>query len=137
MHLHLDTPDLKPENPTDSRLKHRAHIEFQLVNNKLFRRPDSKFLNPRYTVLESEAFDTITNEHLQHLYTGYIKTWAAVQQKYYRITRQEVAFVIKLCKNCTLNRPAATKALLVPIISGRTWERVQIDLIDMRYKPSG
>jgi hypothetical protein len=37
MHLHLDTPDLKPENPTDSRLKHRAHMEFQLVNNKLFR----------------------------------------------------------------------------------------------------
>jgi aspartyl/asparaginyl beta-hydroxylase (cupin superfamily) len=74
MHLHLDTPDLKPENPTDSRLKYRVHIEFQLVNNKLFRRPDSKFPNPRYTVPESEAFDTIANEHLQHLYTGYIKT---------------------------------------------------------------
>jgi hypothetical protein len=28
MHLHLDTPDLKPDNPTDSRLKHRAHMEF-------------------------------------------------------------------------------------------------------------
>ena len=46
MYLHLDTPDLKPENPTDSRLKYRAHIEFQLINNKLFQRPDSKFLNP-------------------------------------------------------------------------------------------
>jgi hypothetical protein len=137
MHLHLDTPDLKPENPTDSRLKHRAQMEFQLVNNKLFRRPDSKFLNPRYTVPESEAFDTIANEHLQLLHTGYIKTWAAIQQKYYGITRQEVAFVIKLCKNCALNRPAATKAPLVPIISGRAWERVQIDLIDMRHEPSG
>ena len=28
IHLHLDTPDLKPENPTDSGLKHRAYIEF-------------------------------------------------------------------------------------------------------------
>ncbi|KFY25048.1 hypothetical protein V491_01918, partial [Pseudogymnoascus sp. VKM F-3775] len=37
----------------------------------------------------------------------------------------------------TLNRPNTTKAPLVPIISGRAWERVQIDLIDMRHEPSG
>ena len=137
MHVHLDAPDLKPENPTNPRLKHRAHTEFQLLNNKQFRRPDSKFLNPRYVVPESEAFDTIANEHLQHLHTGYIKIWAAIQQKYYGITRQEVAFVLKLFKNCALNRPATTKAPLIPIISGRAWERVQIDLIDMRHEPSG
>jgi hypothetical protein len=64
MYLYLDTPDLKPENPTDSRLKYRIQIEFQLINNKLFRRPDSKFLNPRYTILESKAFDTIANKYL-------------------------------------------------------------------------
>ena len=45
--------------------------------------------------------------------------------------------MLKLCKNCALNRPAATKAPLKPIISGRAWERVQVDLIDMRHKPSG
>ena len=74
MHEHLDMPNLKPDNPADSRLKHRAHMEFQLVNNKLFRRADSKFLNVRYVVPESEAFDTIANEHLQLLHTSYIKT---------------------------------------------------------------
>jgi hypothetical protein len=36
-----------------------------------------------------------------------------------------------------LNRPAATKALFVPIITGRAWEHLQIDLIDMRHEPSG
>ncbi|KIN08866.1 hypothetical protein OIDMADRAFT_48707 [Oidiodendron maius Zn] len=137
IHVHLDTPDLKPDNATDSRLKYRAHTEFQLVNNKLFRRPDSMFLNLRYTVPESEVFDTIANEHLQLLHAGQIKTWAAVQQKYYGISRQEVTFVLKLCKNCALDRPAATKAPLVLIISRRAWERVQIDLIDMRHEPSG
>jgi hypothetical protein len=137
MHVHLDNPDLKPDNPTDSRLKHRAHTEFQLINNKLYRRPDSKFPNPRYTVPESEAFDTIANEHMQLLHAGYMKTWAIVQRKYYGINRQEVEFVLKLCKNCALNRPAATKAPLVPIVTRRAWERVQIDLIDMRHEPSG
>jgi len=64
MHVHLDKPDLKPEDPIDSRLKYRAHIEFQLINNKLFRKPDARFPDLRYTVPESEAFDTIANKHL-------------------------------------------------------------------------
>ena len=74
MHIHLDNPHLKPDNPIDSRLKHCVHTEFQLINNKLYRKPDSKFLNPQYAVLESEAFDAITSEHLQLLHAGYIKT---------------------------------------------------------------
>jgi hypothetical protein len=138
IHVHLDTLDLKPDSLMDSRLKYRAHAEFQLVNNnRLFRLPDSKFPTLRCTVPESEVFDTIANEHLQLLHAGQIKTWAAVQQKYYGINRQEARFVLKRCKNCALNRPATTKAPLVPIISGRAWERVQIDLIDMRHEPSG
>jgi hypothetical protein len=36
-----------------------------------------------------------------------------------------------------LNRPAATKAPLAPIISSKAWERIQIDLIDMRHESSG
>ncbi|KFY96373.1 hypothetical protein V500_02472, partial [Pseudogymnoascus sp. VKM F-4518 (FW-2643)] len=129
IHVHLDNPTLKPENPVDSRLKHRAHTEFQLINNKLYRRPDSKFPNPRYTVPESEAFDIIANEHLQLLHAGYMKTWATIQQKYYGIKREEIL-------RDKAGR-ATTKAPLVPIVSRRAWERVQIDLIDMRHEPSG
>jgi hypothetical protein len=137
MHIFLDNPALKPENPTDSNLKHRALIEFQLINNQLYRLPDKTHKEPRYVVPESEAFDIIVNEHLQLLHAGRDKVLAAIQQKYYGISRLEVAFILKLCKNCALNRPAATKAPLVPIVSGRAWERVQIDLIDMRHEPSG
>jgi hypothetical protein len=88
-------------------------------------------------VLESEALDHIISEHLQLLHAGRDKVWASIQQKYYGISRQEVAFVLKLCKNCVLNRPATTKAPLAPIISDQARERVQIDLIDMRHEPSG
>ena len=91
----------------------------------------------RYAVPESEAFDVIINEHLELLHAGRDKVWAAVQHKYYGIARQDVTFILKLCKNCALNRPATTKAPLVPIITERAWERVQIDLIDMRHEPSG
>ena len=48
-----------------------------------------------------------------------------------------MTFVLKRCKNCALNRPAAAKAPLVPIVSDRALERLHIDLIDMRHEPSG
>ncbi|KIN03298.1 hypothetical protein OIDMADRAFT_53095 [Oidiodendron maius Zn] len=137
MHIFLDTPDQKPENSTESNLKHRALIEFELISNRLYRQGDKKYPDPRYVVPESEAFDTIVNENLQLLHAGRDKVWAAIQQKYYGITCSEVTIVLKLCKNCALNRPAATKAPLQPIVSGRAWERVQVDLIDMRHEPSG
>ncbi|EXU94631.1 integrase core domain protein, partial [Metarhizium robertsii] len=137
LHILLDNPDRKPRNQTESRLKHRALSEFELINNRLHRRPDSKHPEPRYVVPENEAFDTIANQHLRLLHAGKNKTWEAVQQKFYGITRADVEFVIKRCKNCALDRPAATKAPLVPIVTSRAWERVQADLIDMRHEPSG
>ena len=118
LHFFIDDPTLKPTTPTESRLKHRALTEFELVNNKLYKRANSKHL-ARYIVPESEAFDVIINEHLQLLHAGRDKVWAAVQHKYYGITRQDVTFILKLCKNCALNRPAATKAPLVPIVTER------------------
>ena len=136
LHFFLNDPTLKLATQAESRLRYRAQLEFELINNKLYRRPDSKFPNPRYVVPESEAFDTIINEHLQLLHAGRTKTWSSLQQKYYGLKREEVEFILKRCKNCALNKPVATKAPLVPIISRRAWERVQINLINMRHEPS-
>ena len=86
MHCFINDPTLKAEGPSDANLKHRALADFQLVNNKLYKNPDSKFLEPRLVVPESEAFNTIANEHLQLLYAGRDKVWAIIQQKYYSIT---------------------------------------------------
>jgi hypothetical protein len=135
MRIFLTDLTLKPHNPTESNLRHRTLTNFHLIDEKLYRNPDIAHKEPRYVALESEALDLIISEHLQLLHAGRDKVWASVQQKYYGISRQEVAFVLKLCKNCVLNRPATTKAPLVPIISSQAWERVQIDLIDMRHEP--
>jgi hypothetical protein len=137
LHIFLDNPTLKPTTPAESRLKCRAFAEFELNNDKLYRKADIIHQNPRYVVPESEAFDLIINEHLQLLHAGRDKTWAAIQAKYYGINRPEVIFILKLCKNCALNRPITTKAPLQPIVSERAWERVQVDLIDIRYEPLG
>jgi hypothetical protein len=137
MHIFLDNPTIKAENAVESNLKHRALTEFELISNKLYQKPTKAYITSRYVVPESEAFDLIINQHLQLLHAGRDKVWAAIQKQYYGITRQDVIFILKRCKNCALNRPSTIKAPLVPIVSGRAWERVQIDLIDMRHEPSG
>ena len=87
IYIFLDDPSIKPENPADSNLKHRALTEFELVNNKLYRQIDTKYLIQQLVVPENNAFNTIINEHLLLLYAGRDKVWAAIQQKYYGISR--------------------------------------------------
>jgi hypothetical protein len=33
------------------------------------------------------------------------KVWPTIEQQYYGIKREDVEFILKRCKNCTLNRP--------------------------------
>jgi hypothetical protein len=61
LHVFLDEPTLKPITPSESRLKHRALIEFELTHNKLYRRPDTRHLAPNYVAPESEALDIIAD----------------------------------------------------------------------------
>jgi hypothetical protein len=64
LYFFLQNPTSKPATSTESSLKHRALTKFELINNKLYRQADTKFL-ARYVIQESEAFDCIINEHLQ------------------------------------------------------------------------
>ena len=70
----LDNPELKPTSQVESRLRHRAYTEFQLTNNRLYRKPDLKFPNPRYLVPESEALMLLSMRTFQLLHGGQIKT---------------------------------------------------------------
>ncbi|RFU28490.1 hypothetical protein B7463_g7831, partial [Scytalidium lignicola] len=137
MHTFLDNPSLKPENQVDSNVKHRAITQFELKNNKLYRLPDSHHSKPRYAVQDSEVFDIIVEEHIKLLHASRDKVWPVIEQQYYGIKRSDVEWVLKRRKTCALNRPSATKAPLEPIVSDRAWERIQVDLIDMRHEPSG
>ena len=113
MRTFLTDSTLKPQNPTESSLRHRTLTSFYLIDEKLYRNPNTAYKEPRYVVLESEALDLIISEHLQLLHAGRDKVWASIQQKYYGISRQEVAFVLKLCKNRVLNWPATDRKSVV------------------------
>ncbi len=72
-------PDYKPQSQAESRLKYCTFREFKLIDDRLYKQPDSKFPNPQYIILESEAFDVNANQHLQLLHTRRVKTWDVIQ----------------------------------------------------------
>jgi hypothetical protein len=51
-------------------LKHRAQSDFELLNEKLYKKRDASYENPRYVVLKVEIFDIIAEEHLKLLHAG-------------------------------------------------------------------
>ena len=61
----------------------------------------------------------------------------ALDTEVYGINREECQWVKDHCLHCILNTANKAKAPLAPIIVYETFERVQVDLIDMRHQPSG
>ena len=58
-----------------------------------------------------------------------------IGQFYYGVSREEVVFLVNLCEICHNKAHSKSKGLLVPIISTKLFECVQIDLINMRPTP--
>ena len=86
-------------------------------------------------VQSDQVYEAIMESHQRLQHAGYIKTFQLLKQRYYGISREEVIWLLKHCHLCLQSRPSNTRALLEPISSGYTLERIQIDLVDMRTTP--
>jgi len=89
----------------------------------------------RKIVCSNEVYAAILDAHQRSHHAGYTKTFHQVQLCYYGISRDEVVWLLKHCTVCLQTRPSNTWALLEPIESKYTLQRVQIDLVDMRATP--
>ncbi|KFY32496.1 hypothetical protein V493_00139, partial [Pseudogymnoascus sp. VKM F-4281 (FW-2241)] len=76
-------------------LKHRAQSDFELIDNKLYRKGNVQYLHARYVVRKAEVFDAIAEEHLKLLRTGRNKVWPTIEKQYYGIKREDVEFILK------------------------------------------
>ena len=110
----------------------KAHFFYQ--NRKLWRNPD-KSHEAREVLAETEILDAIIATHNSLGYAGQDATAENVGQSYYCVSREEVVFLVKLCEICHRKAHSKSKRPLVPIISAKLFERVQINLIDMRLTP--
>jgi hypothetical protein len=98
-------------------------------------------VDARRVVCDTEIFDTIREWHLQLGHAGVNKVSQAVIERFYGIRKDDVEWVLKHCQTCLLKRQnrsqTPARAPREPVVSGRTLERVEIDLIDFRHEPDG
>jgi len=136
--LFLDDPNKKPErgNQAESKLRYDAFKFYELRDNKLYRKPEGKYPEPRLVVYQNEAFDIITRKHLHLGHPGRDPVFLALDPEVYGIKRDECYWVKDHCMVCNLNVSNNSKPPLTAIEVNQTFERVQIDLIDMRHTPS-
>jgi hypothetical protein len=91
----------------------------------------------KYVVCDYKAFERIKTTHLQLGHAGVNKTFTALNQRYYGITKEEVGWLVKRCQNCMVNRSNRSRPPLTPIVSTSILEPVQIDLMDFRHEHDG
>jgi hypothetical protein len=118
---------------------------FELDDGCLYRKAETKYdinggaiTTPRrYVALYCNAFQFITDIHrlLQHF--GIQKTYERVSERYYGITRENVAWVVNRCSICNLKAAAKNLAPVTPIVASCCLNHVQIDLMDFSTTPDG
>jgi len=88
-------------------------------------------------VFEWHTYFSPLNSLPPALHKGVKKIYTFVSKRYYGISRDDVAALLKHCEMCALNRPSRTRAPLTPIVVEEWLERIQIDLIDLRAEADG
>ena len=124
----------------ERKLKCNAKKDFLVDGGILYRRADKLCPFRRRAIDAGKVFDLIVQEHQTNsIHSGKNKTFAALNQQFFSIKRQEVEFVLKHCRTCAQTKPQTrtTRAPLKPIKVHSVFERIQIDLIDMTATPDG
>ena len=85
-----------------------------------------------------EFSDILYDAHcIKRMRQGITKTFEYIQSHYTGIPKVAVRAFRKFCYICDLNVKQKSQPRLTPISSSHIFERVQIDLIDMRCQPDG
>ena len=88
-------------------------------------------------VLYYEDFYKVINKiHLEVGHSGVNKTEYAIGIRFALVPRSVIAEYCKLCAICNRTVKQVLQSTIIPIVSQKFWERIQIDLVDMRHKPS-
>ena len=122
------------------KLRSNAKKNFLVDGGILYYRANKFYSFRRRAIDASEALDLIVQEHqTKSTHSSKNKTFAALNQRFFGIKRQEVEFLLKHCRTCTQTKsqPRTARAPLKPIKAHNVFERIQIDLIDMSTTPDG
>ena len=125
------------DNKKASKKRAWLRAEFEYQHGKLWRQPGKIFKERREVISEDLIWDTIIAVYNNLGHAGQNATATKVNNEYYRISSQEVYFLVKLYKIYHRKAPSKSKGPLKSIVIERLFKRVQIDLINISSTPDG
>ena len=123
------------QSESSKRFHIRRTFRYDAEKDILIALPSDGHSQERRAIVQDEIFGVIEQEHLLSKHAGQDTTWASISKTYYRISCQEVKYLIKLCEICHKKADNRSRGPLTPIISTELFERVQVDLIDFKHQP--
>ncbi|OMJ11143.1 SCAN domain-containing protein 3 [Smittium culicis] len=86
---------------------------------------------------KEDFFESIKGVHYGLGHPGAEKTWKSLSSSIYGPTQEIIRAFVQCCPKCKKINSIKKNKHIVPITSEKPFERVEIDLIDMRSSPSG
>ncbi len=119
----------------EKNLAYKARQQFEAINGILYEKALEPDGAPRCVVVAHEFLNIVARAHCEKLHANAESVWAYINGVHKGITWDEVRWLDAHCIR-RLKRQAVNEAHpLQPIDVERTFERVQVNLIDMQDKP--
>jgi hypothetical protein len=108
---YLDDPSLKPrkDHAQDSKLRFKAFKCFEIIEGKLYRKPEGKCTESLEVIYQNHAFDIISRMHLHLGHPGRDPLFLALDQEVYGMKRSEYYWIKDNCLHCNLSAANNTK----------------------------
>ena len=113
----------------------KTHFKTDELGLAIYTQATEHHLAERLVIMESSILDIIQEEHCRVGHSGVHGTWAGISKSFYGIIRTEVMWLLKRCQVCIRQAQNRSRGPLVPIVSTKLFERIQVDLIDFRNEP--
>ena len=119
-----------------SRRCRRVAADYELVNNRLYKKSKESISGRVLVAKVDELVDVVDRYHMVRGHRGFNLTWISLQKEFTGVSCYDVLWLLNRCSTCAIKRANSTRAPLKPIVSTYPMERVQMDLMDLRNKPS-
>lgn len=116
--------------------RNRAINNFVLQDGQLYHFERTKS-NLRRMIMMNDVWEFVWPLHVQSGHMKRDKTWTEIRDKYYEIIKKKMIWIIDHCELCNQNKPFITKTPLTVIFNNNSFERVQMNFINMKIEPDG
>ena len=122
---------------TKAAIKKRSQTKavFYVDSERLYRNVNKLYSRPREVLSVPKLFNTITIIYNSLGYTGQDTTAKSILDQYFGVSKKEIIELLRYYTIYNRKYQSKSKGPLINIVTDRLFQRIQIDLIDIRHNP--